>query len=148
MANQQLSLGLTDSSPCLDSPLYLQILGSTLSNFESLHTQYSEVSNISCDDMKTFLYEYPDYLPFEVTINETFTYMARDTSLPGVYRLIPLHIEPIVDIHQVKIHLDVDMETEYLRIILRRSAGGSALIDVTTKEYYLDNSLVIIKGKE
>lgn len=140
-------LGLTEASPGLGN-LYIQILGSTLNNFEKAHTEYSEVSEVTGNDIKTFLYEHGGYLPFEVTLNGTLSFMARDTPLPGVYLLIPLQMETIEEIHQVKIHLNIDMETDCLRVILRRTTGGCAF-DVTIKNsnYYLDNSLVIVKNK-
>lgn len=102
----------------LSIDLYMQVIGSTLEEFEIIHREYSNVSIVESSEVITYLHEDEGYVPFKVTINKDKEFMSHPTVLPGVYQLLPIHILFIEPIKSIKIHSSIKMEASYLKLLI------------------------------
>lgn len=134
------------------SPLTLTLLGSSLKNFESLHTEYSN-SNTLTNEVGTqaTLYEDIGFKPFMVTIYDTkghasthssyqgfiSTFMTRLSLYKGTYTLLPVEDNESISINnpcRVVIHVSTKPEEwKEVRIVIQDSKKDIPVIyDVTS----------------
>ena len=92
------------------SPLTLTLLGSTLDEFEALHTEYSGFNTLEgISGVRTTLYENVGFKPFLVVIynseGEVWECMTLPSVYKGTYHLLPMGGGEIGKPRRVVIHL-------------------------------------------